>query len=214
MSLLTTSDRPLPYTGVCPPPPNPVFPPGPFSSDSSVHWSQSTTVPIPRRPHSQIPQISEFFPICHPQIPHISPFLLGQALPPHDPSSLGAPPPNTHTPNSFLGPSHTRIVSPSHHPLPGSGLVRGPREAGARWGPQWGGRAASMAAVAAVRRQPPVPGQRAPASPTAGRASGTGGRWVTTAAAAGGGGKRRGQGRGSTRGTQGRERQVDGGGAG
>lgn len=84
------------------------------------------------------------------------------------PPPLEVPPKTT----SFPGPSHTRTISPSPHPLPGSGLARGPRGAGARWGPQAGGRAASMAAVAALKRQPPVPG---PAGPAAGRASGTGG---------------------------------------
>lgn len=69
-------------------------------------------------------------------------------------------------------------------------------------------------AVAVARRQPPVPGQRAPASPTAGRASGTEGPVGDNSSRRGGEGEGRGQGRGSTRGTRGRERQVDGGGAG
>lgn len=101
---------------------------------------------------------------------------------------------------TFPRPSHTRTVSPCPHPLPGSGSTRGPRGAGARWGPQWGGRAASMAAVAAVRRQPPVPARPARQGGQAGQAA----RWVTTAAAdaaAGGGEKRR---RGSARGTRGK----------
>lgn len=156
---------------------------------------------------SQIPKISQSSPlqsIGHTKI--LSPWafshgnpLLCQAFPLHDPSSLLELPPKT---TSSSGPSHTRTVSPSRHPLPGSGLARGPRGAGARWGPQWGGRAASMAAVAAVRRRPPVPARPARQAPRRGGQAGQAARWVTTAAAAAGGGERRG--RGSARGTRGK----------
>lgn len=171
VSLLTIySDRPsLAYTGVYPPPPNPIFLPGPFLQGLFCPLVNPQLCPFLEGPRAKPPKYHRILPY----LPHQNPLPAGlpsyQSLSPMPslatPRPLlswsSPPPPHTHQTLS-RGPSHTRIVSPSHHPLPGSGLVRGPREAGARWGPQWGGRAASMAAVA--RRQPPVPGRRAPAS--------------------------------------------------
>lgn len=172
MSLLATySDHPsLAYTGVYPPPPSPIFLAGPFLQWLFCPLINPQLCPFLEGPIAKSPEYHRILP----SLPHQKPLPAGlpsyRSLSPMPslatprPFLSWEPPPHTHTPNSFLGPSHTRIVSPSHHPLPGSGLVRGPREAGARWGPQWGGRAASMAAVTVVRRQPPVPGRRAPAS--------------------------------------------------
>lgn len=203
----------LPYTGSSPPPPIQYSYQGPFSGYSSLHQGQSTTVPIPRRPPERnYPNNPEFSLPRVPATPKSSPhrpspmsISFSYAKPCHslhDPSSLlELPRPSPET-TSSLGPSHSRTVSPSTHPLPGSGLARGPRGAGARWGPQWGGRAASMAAVAAERRRPPVPARPARQAPQRGGQAGQAARWVTTAAAAAGGGERRE--RGSARGTRGK----------
>lgn len=202
----------LPYTGSSPPPPIQYSYQGPSPVTPFYIRVNPQLCPFLEGPQNQIPQISHrVLPsqsTCHtkilsPQVfSHVSPFLLCQALPLHDPSSLlELPRPSPET-TSSLGPSHSRTDSPSTHPLPGSGLARGPRGAGARWGPQWGGRAASMAVVAAERRRPPVPARPARQAPRRGGQAGQAARWVTTAAAAAGGGERRE--RGSARGTRGK----------
>lgn len=162
-------------------------------------------MPIPRRPRSpNSPRTTYSSPLPEYQ-PHQNP--LPEGLPP---GKTLAPMPNLSS-SFFLselsppqktsppGPSHTRTVSPSPHPLPRSGLARGPREAGARWGPQWGGRTASMAV--AVKRRPPVPARPARQASRLGGQAGQAARWVTTAAAAGGGERRE---RGSARGMRGK----------
>lgn len=107
-------------------------------------------------------------------------------------------------PTSLPGDPPISGVSPSPYPLPGSGLALGPRGAGARWGPQWGGRAASMAAV---RRRPPVPARPAQQAPRRGGQAGQAAWGVTRTATTGGegrGGSAQGTRKGKSRWTGGR----------
>lgn len=203
----------LPYTGSSPTPPSNI-PTRALSPVTLLYIRVNPQLcPFLEGPQNQIPQISHrVLPsqsTCHTKIlspqafSHVNPFLLCQPslATPGSSSLLALSRPSPQT-TSSLGPSHSRTVSPSTHPLPGSGLARGPRGAGARWGPQWGGRAASMAAVAAERRRPPVPARPARQAPRRGGQAGQAARWVTTAAAAAGGGEERE--RGSARGTRGK----------
>lgn len=180
-------DRPsLPYHGSYPHPPNQYSCQGPFLQLLLHTTVNPQLCPFLEVPQSQIRQISQSSPLPE-YLLHQTPlptgllpcqsFLPCQALPLHDPSSLLELP---HKTISAPGPSHNRTLSPSLHPIPGSGLAR-PRGAGARWGPQLGGRAASMAVVAVVRRQPPVPALPARQAPRRGGQAGQAARWVTTA---------------------------------
>lgn len=189
-----SSFSPLPW--ILPPPSLPIFLSGPFLQLLLHTRVNPQLCPFLEVPQSQIRQISQSSPLPE-YLPHQTPlptgllpcqsFLPCQALPLHDPSSLLELP---HKTISAPGPSHNRTLSPSLHPIPGSGLAR-PRGAGARWGPQLGGRAASMAVVAVVSRQPPVPARPARQAPRRGGQAGQAARWVTTA-----GSSRRRQGRG------------------
>lgn len=220
VSLLTIySDRPsLAYTGVYPPPPNPIFLPGPFLQGLFCPLVNPQLCPFLEGPRAKPPKYHRILPYLPLQNP------LPAGLPSYQSLS---PMPSLATPRpllswSFLPPSPTKLFPggpptpgsspPATTPYPGQGwcgahgrLGRGGAPSGVGEQPAWRRwRGDSRLSRAGGPRQALQQGGQA----------GQEARWVTTAAAAGGGGKRRGQGRGSTRGTQGRERQVDGGGEG
>lgn len=222
VSLLTIySDRPsLAYTGVYPPPPNPIFLPGPFLQGLFCPLVNPQLCPFLEGPRAKPPKYHRILPY----LPHQNPLPAGlpsyQSLSPMPSlatprpllswSFLPPPPPPQHTPNSFPGalPHQDRLPQPPPPTRVRAGA--GPTGGWGAVGPPVGW--ASSQHGGGGEETAACPGPAGPGKQ--GGQAGQEARWVTTAAAAGGGGKRRGQGRGSTRGTQGRERQVDGGGEG